>query len=196
MKPSRKSRSCSTSHSQGDAEKIVQRLAVIRAAVQAGIAELEAERAEHRRKIEKLRSAELAAPRKRSIYFHLARLIIDGLHPEIVMPWLRTPEALRKTAKALEIAEKDVDRDGLRVVKSFLAALRKHLKLQNVHKLPLAALRNHSKNLKLEQIREQYRKLYPTHRVPEDRSISRTLRRKELWNFKRGRHKEDGDKSG
>jgi hypothetical protein len=106
---------------------------MLRDALGAQIDELEKERAEHRKKIERLRAAELAAPRKRSAYFHLARLIIGGLCPEIVMPWLRTPEALRKTAKALEITEKDVDRGGLRVVSSFLAALREHLKRPYVH---------------------------------------------------------------
>jgi hypothetical protein len=169
---------------------------MLRDAVGAQIADFETERAEHRKKIERLRAAELAAPRKRRIYFHLARLIIDGLCPEIVMPWLTTPEALRKTAKAMEITEKDVDRSGLRAVKSFLAALRERLKRPDVHELSREELRQHAKNLKLEQIREQHRKLYPKYRVPEGRSLSRTLRRKELWSFKRGRHKEDGDRSG
>jgi hypothetical protein len=152
----------------------------------------EVERAENRKKVERLRAAELAAPRKHRIYFRLARLLRDGLcplivtegdphrepHTEIVTSWLRTPEALRRTAAAFEIAESDVDRDGVRVVKSFLAALR---------------LRG--KKLLLEDIEHQYRKLYPRHRVPQRRSMSRTLRRKELWNFKRGRPKTNGDKS-
>ena len=57
-------------------------------------------------------------------------------------------------------------------------------------------LRKHGKNLKLEQIQEQYLKLYPGSRVPEGRSLARTLRRKDVRHHfnKRGAPRKLGDK--
>ena len=165
-------------------------LTVLRDAVGAKIAELEAEGEEEREKVERLRVAQLAAPRKRTIYFLIAELLITGGGSELILPWLRTPEILRRTANALEIAEKGVDRAGLKVVKSFLTALRT---LQAGP--PKLTLREAYKTLKLEDVQREYRKLYPGHRVPGVKSLGRTLNRKELWRGKSGRPFKKGDKS-
>jgi hypothetical protein len=184
MKPERKlrrakSRSRSTFNSQGDAAKIVQGLTVLRDAVEAEIAELETERAEHRKKIAILRAAEMAGPRKRRVYFRLARLMLDGVGSDTVASHLARlkPEVLRKIANALEATEKDVDRAGLRVVKAYSAAM------HSLGRLPT-----------LPEIQDQYRKLYPKLRVPQRKSIARTLRRKELaWQHgKPGAPKKNG----
>jgi len=178
--------------------EILRRLTLLRDRTDAGLAQIEAERAEERKKMEILRAAELAAPRKRRIYFHLARLLRAGVGLEIVAGWLRTPEILEKTAQALRAAESDVDRGGLRVIKSYLAAAKKHYltalerqKQNGEEPNSGAALREAHKKLKLEDVAREYRKLYPRHRVPALRSLGRTLQRKELWRGKPGRPPED-----
>ena len=154
-------------------ERVVQAVERVVQASNARIAELEAEQAEERRKIELLTVAELAASRKDGIYFFIARTLIEGVGAEQILPWLRTPEGLRRTADAMEIAEKDVDRAGLKVVKSFLAA---HRAMQAGP--PKLSLREAYQKVKLEDVEKEYRKLYPRQRVPELRSIGRTLNRK------------------
>ena len=116
----------------------------------------------------------------------------------IIFSCLRTPKNLRRTADALEIAERDVDRDGLRVIKSYLAALKKHYlaarerQKQNGEELDsAAALREAYKKLKLEDVAREYKEKYTRNRVPELRSLGRTLTRKELWSGKPGRPPED-----
>lgn len=150
--------------------EVLRRLTILRDRVGAELTQIETERAEERKKMEILRAAELAAPRKNKIYFRLARFIRAGVGPEIVSGWLRTPEDYEAIAKALRATERDVDRGGLRVVKSYVAAVR----LSNG--IPL-----------LKTIEDQYRKLYPKFRVPERKSLARTLRRKELpWKHGKG----------
>jgi len=177
----RQSRSRTTSNSQ-HAQKIVQGLTILRDEVGAAIAELEAEEAKHHNRIEVLRAAEMAAPRKRAFYFRMARLIHEGgAGPEIVAHWLPrlTPDAIHKITNALEATEKAVDRGGLKAVKAYLAARREK-----------------GDKLKREDIVDHYRRLYPGHRVPKPESSSKTLRRKQLWRGKRGApRKEKSDKS-
>jgi hypothetical protein len=143
-----------------NAAQVVEGLAIIQQSINAQLTELEAERVEECQKMERLRAAELAAPRKRRIYFRLARLLRAGAGSEIASSWLRTPEVLEETAKALRAVECAVDRGGLRVVKSYLAA--------------------GGRLAWIEDIEAQHRKLYPKLPVPERKLIALTLKRKEL----------------
>jgi hypothetical protein len=195
------------STANGKEERVVVAHLVLRhAQLVEELAKLEAEKAEDRAITERLRAAELAAPRKQQIYFRLARLLRAserlvriGSAPsrevlDIVFSCLRTPENLRKTANAVEIGESDVDRAGLKVVKSYLAAAKKHYlaalerqKQDGEERDSRAALRESNTKLKLEDVAREYKEKYPGHRVPDLRSLGRTLKRKELWSGKPGR---------
>jgi hypothetical protein len=173
--------------------------------------------------IELLRDAESAASRKEGYYFLMARLIKEGVPvcevaSSLIPPLETAPTAedlrkiakrILKTAHAMEMAEKAaamkdgesaiVDKAGERVVRSFHAAVRLRCKELNLKGTCLQQLRQlkQLRALTAEHVRKQYRERYPNIKVPQTRSLSRTIRRKELWNFERGRPpKQKADKSG
>jgi hypothetical protein len=174
-------------------EQIKQALNVLRDMARLrGPVKREGQRKETYKRLEFLRIAELAASRSQRIYFQLAAMIVADF-PEHVTPWLTqiapsvsTTKVLRKIGDALDATEKDIDRAGFRVVRSFLLALLEHLG-RDAHELSLSELLERGETLKVEQIRSQYRKAYPSYSVPEGSSLVRTLRRRGLWPFKPGK---------
>ena len=155
-------------------------------AVTTRIAALESEQAEHERKIALLREAELAAPRKKALYFHLARLMLDGegIGAMVVASWLPRlkPDALRKIADAQEITEKAVDRSALKAVTALNAALAEKMRAEDI------GFREAWNKLTASEILKQYRG--PP--FPKRESLARTLRRLELWRGKPGAPKKSG----
>lgn len=159
------------------ATDVVDALQMMHDACAAEVARLEAEEAEKRKNIDTLLDAELAAKRKDAFYYHMARLMIAGIDPEIVGQWLRTPEHLQKALnvfkKLKKIGEENVDQFGLRIVKCYRAAVQKHGR----------------ENLKdCRYIQDEHREMYPTLSVPQGWMIARKLNTLELhrFNLKRG----------
>jgi hypothetical protein len=170
-----------------EADKAARRLQKLQEAVTAQIAALESEQTEHEYKIALLRAAELAAPRKRALYFLLARLILEDIGAEVVASWLPRlrPDGLRKIADAQEITEKAVDKGALKAVIALNAALAEKMRVDGI------GFREAWNKLTTTEILKQYR----GRPVPKRESLARMLRRLELWRGKPGRPR-NPDKSG